>query len=150
MGVSYHKTYDIICVIDFAAEYLDHLEQHQRNQTRSSMQNSMTGSPSPMMQTHQTFNHTMGTQDTYFGNSGQKIRVSPNKSPQRIFATNNLMSNFQNFEVEEDEWLPGAVKCKEKKHSKVVNGMKITKVTKIYLMQNGETEIVENTFKEII
>ena len=28
MGVSYHKTYDIICVIDFAAEYLDHLEQH--------------------------------------------------------------------------------------------------------------------------
>lgn len=60
------------------------------------------------------------------------------------------MSNFKNFEVEDDEWLPGAVKCKEKKHSRVVNGMKITKVTKVYLMQNGETEIVENTFKELI
>lgn len=45
MGVSYHKTYDIICVIDFAAEYIDHLEQHQRNPNRGATQSGMTGSP---------------------------------------------------------------------------------------------------------
>ena len=33
MGVSFHKTYDIICVIDFAAEYSDHLENHQQKNT---------------------------------------------------------------------------------------------------------------------
>jgi hypothetical protein len=46
MGVSYHKTYDIICVIDFAAEYSDHLEFHQtQNQRNKSLHNSVTNSP---------------------------------------------------------------------------------------------------------
>jgi hypothetical protein len=77
-------------------------------------------------------------------------QFSPNKSPARFQTNNNLMMNFNTFDIEDEEWLPGAVKCKEKKHSKVVNGMKIVKVTRVFLMQNGETEVVENTLKELL
>lgn len=94
--------------------------------------------------------NTQNTQQASFGNTGgMNTKFSPNKSPPR-YQTNNLMMNFNNFEIEDDEWLPGAVKCKEKKHTKVVNGMKIIKVTRVFLMQNGETEIVENTLKELL
>ena len=51
---------------------------------------------------------------------------------------------------DEDEWLPGAVKCKEKKHSKIEGNMKIVRVVKIFTMKDGSTEIIENTFKELI
>ena len=51
---------------------------------------------------------------------------------------------------DEDEWLPGAVRCKEKKHSKIVGDMKVVRVVKIFTMKDGSTEIIENTIKELI
>lgn len=74
--------------------------------------------------------NTLQTQN--FGNT-MKTNYSPNKSPSR-YPNSNMMVNFNNFDIDDDEWLPGAIKCKEKKHMKVVNGMKVTKVTKVFLM----------------
>lgn len=69
-------------------------------------------------------------------------------------------AQFQNFggpgvsaktDFEDDEdWLEDAVRCKEKKHTKVIGNMKIVKITKIYTMKDGSTEVVENTLRELI
>lgn len=72
------------------------------------------------------------------------------------YGTNNFQSKdkinqFSDFDIDDDfEWPEGAVKCKEKKHSKVVGNMKITKIVKLFLMKDGKTEIIENTLKELI
>lgn len=63
----------------------------------------------------------------------------------------NMTINFNMGEDdEEDEWLEGAVKCKEKKHSRIMGNMKVVKVVKVFMMKDGSTEIIENTYKELI
>lgn len=58
--------------------------------------------------------------------------------------------NGNNDDFDEDEWIEGAVKCKEKKHTKIRGNMKITKIVKVFLMRDGKTEIIENTLRELI
>ena len=52
--------------------------------------------------------------------------------------------------IENEEWPDGALECKEKKHTKIIGNQKITKVIKVYYMEDGEVEVVENTHKVLI
>lgn len=184
IGVSYHKTYDVICVIDFAAEYVDHLEQHQKtkffqkqkssgNYEDFQPQHEITKTFSPQKIIPGDFNTLYRESPTksmpQMHNSSAQMKASPmefyQSKPQQparfMNGQTNFMSNFQttkekqsnyvDFDLDDDcEWPEGAVKCKEKKHSKIVGNMKITKVVKLFLMKDGKTEIIENTLKELI
>ena len=250
MGVSYHKTYDVICVIDFAAEYNDHLEMHQKGkiqpagaipfhnqpQDRPVFQQTLTSNQGHPHQFHETahnkssaFNsqntqnqQNLFLQEDYSQNNldMQAATFSPQKPldfngvvHREAFEDNqgtrkNLMNfkrfredapsssnnhayqaygqadaagfqtkpqpkskdglvgggfgrmgaagrsgmvDYNDFDFDDDnEWPEGAVKCKEKKHSKVVGNMKITRVIKVFQMRDGKTEVIENTLKELI
>lgn len=47
-----------------------------------------------------------------------------------------------------DDWLPGAVKCKERKHTKKVGNMKIQSIKRVFTMKDGSVEIVEDKIIE--
>lgn len=189
--MSYHKTYDVICVIDFAAEYIDHLEQHQKSKFIQKQRSGFEEFGAEMKQTFSPSKMQTNTGPDF----GTMYKESPTKSlhqmqagsaqmnkmfsnmadyqskqqpaahfmtqkqqpmSSKTFGTNfqskpSNLTNFNDFDIDDDfEWPEGAIKCKEKKHSKVIGNMKITKVTKLFLMKDGKTEIIENTLKELM
>jgi hypothetical protein len=196
MGVSYHKTYDVICVIDFAAEYNDHLEQHQKHNQSSFNRHQQSNahmfggdefipetmnSYSPNKHKEFMFNespinarqkmpsgqmayghHSKGMSNQFgtltrgdmgsMGLSGFESKQNPQMYMNGNFASKVMNGGgFEQFDLElEEDWPEGAIKCKEKKHSKVVGNMKVTKVVKLFLMKDGSTEVIENTLKELI
>lgn len=58
------------------------------------------------------------------------------------------MSPYINEDFEFEDWLPGAVKCKERKHTRFDGNMKIQTVKKIFTMKDGSVEIVEDRIIE--
>ena len=52
------------------------------------------------------------------------------------------------YDLDEEDWLPGAVKCKERKHTKFEGGMKIQTIKRIFTMKDGSVEIVEDRLIE--
>lgn len=49
-----------------------------------------------------------------------------------------------------EDWLPNAVRCKERRHTRLVGNTKIISLKRVFTMANGSTETVEDTFMEKI
>ena len=52
------------------------------------------------------------------------------------------------FDLDDDDWLPGAVKCKERKHTRFEGNMKIQTIKRVFTMADGSIEIVEDRLIE--
>lgn len=52
--------------------------------------------------------------------------------------------------VEDNQWLEGAVECKEKRHSKIVGDKEVTRIVRLYYMEDGSIEIIENLEKKLL
>ena len=52
--------------------------------------------------------------------------------------------------LENEDWIPGAIKCKERKHSRFEGNMKIQSIKRIFTMMDGSIEVVEDRLIEKI
>jgi hypothetical protein len=54
----------------------------------------------------------------------------------------------QDCELEDDDWLPGAIRCKERKHTKFQGNRRIQTIKRIFTMKDGSVEILEDRIIE--
>lgn len=52
------------------------------------------------------------------------------------------------FDLDEDDWLPGAIKFRERKHTRFEGNLRIQTIKRTYTMEDGSIEIVEDRLVE--
>lgn len=76
--------------------------------------------------------------------------LQPKYQPSKSLVDNSL-SRFgmtQDLDFDDEDWLPGAIRCKERKHTKFQGNRKIQTVKRIFTMKDGSIEIVEDRVVE--
>jgi len=192
VGCGYHSQFELICVVDLAGGYDDHLEMLQTGkpiketikatpQKISHMESPPTAKYSYKQPTYNPkinkenlvpiFDHgrivgyevspQKAKKNTKMQSVNSPYRSSSKKkhTPSRYVEESSSSDemprqqhkSFKPFQPdsdseEDEDWLPDAVKCRERKHTKIVGNKKITTIKRVFTLRDGSKETIEDSY----
>lgn len=163
----------MICVIDLAGSYEEHVDLLQSRLEKSpEYKKKIYKVPHPELtpsrsinQSHADFRNSPSSNRLILGETiSHKENIAPNnfsKIPSRKGITSLYDEEekpqyrqssmiAQDLDLEEDEWLPGAIRCKERKHTRFEGNKRIQTLKRVFTMKDGSIEVIEDRIIEKI